>query len=96
MPKRGENNNQLVNFRLGTSRVGETLSVTMRKANTMWKSSRRSRPLTPLCSINCKPSCRSKFITNDFTRKFLREVCEDGGGKSAFGFDPAEISNKSI
>ena len=45
-PKRGGSNDRLVNFRLGTSRVGETLSVTMRNADTMWKSSRRSRPLT--------------------------------------------------
>ena len=51
---------------------------------------------TPLCSINCKPSYRSKFITNNFTWNFLREICEDGGGKSAFGFDPSKIGNKSI
>ena len=51
---------------------------------------------TPLCSVNCKPSHRSNFITNDFTRKFLREICQDGGGKGTFGFDSSEIGNKSI
>ena len=51
---------------------------------------------TPLCSINCKPSCSSKFITNNFTWEFLREMCEDGRGKSVFGFDPSKIGNKSI
>ena len=33
-------------FRLGTSRAGEIFLVIMRQADTMWKSSRRSKPLT--------------------------------------------------
>ena len=50
---------------------------------------------TPLCAIDVKKS-RSKFISQDFTLKFMRDVCRFYGGRSRFGFDPEEIGNKSI
>jgi hypothetical protein len=35
-------------------------------------------------------------ITNTFIRKLLRAACQNFGGKTTFGFDPADIRNKSI
>ena len=50
---------------------------------------------TPICAINPR-RCRSKFITQDYTLKFMREVCDYYGGCQRFGFDSSEIGNKSI
>ena len=50
---------------------------------------------TLLAAINCRSS-RSKFITNHFTRSYLRAQCKHGGGEETFGFGPADIGNKSI
>ena len=50
--------------------------------------------------LTCRPcDCkrhRSKFITQEFTLNFMREVCRIYGGYSRFGFHPTEIGNKSI
>ena len=51
---------------------------------------------TLLCSINCKHSNGSNFITQEFTLGFLKETCRLFGGEATFGFSPDSIGNKSI
>jgi len=50
---------------------------------------------TPLCTFH-KRGRRSKFITQDFSLKFLRKICVTCGGVERFGFHKDEIGNKSI
>jgi hypothetical protein len=51
----------------------------------------------PQTQVNTLRVDRKTFhITNTFVRKLLRATCQNFGGKATFGFDPAEIGNKSI
>ena len=50
---------------------------------------------TPLCSIDSHRHT-SKFISKDFTRTLMKNVCRKFGGSKTFGFDPDQIGNRSI
>ena len=52
---------------------------------------------TPQTRVNTiRTENKTLRITNTFIRKLLRATCQNFGGKTTFGFDPADIGNKSI
>ena len=50
---------------------------------------------TPLCTFY-KKRRRAKFITQDYSLKFIWKICKTYGGVERFGFHKEEIGNRSI
>ena len=50
---------------------------------------------TPLCTFH-KRGRRSRYITQDYSLKFIRKICDTYGSVERFGYHKDEIRNKSI